>query len=128
MQSYNRLQSKFGLFQLCTDFFVTDQDAILLRKVHPDTQEPATVFASIKCLKRNWTSNFFQITCLETSLTFPYFHTPEVSIDFGFCNPTRFQTRGPKVQKWMFLLLVHGDHFSSDFDFFSDEFLKKMFL
>jgi hypothetical protein len=113
---------------LCTDYFVTDQDAILLRKVHPDTHEPATVFASIKCLKRNWTSNFFQITCPETSLTFPYFHTPEVSIDFGFCNPTRFQTRGPKVQKWMFLLLVHGDHFSSDFDFFSDEFLKKIFL
>jgi hypothetical protein len=52
MQSYNRPQSKFDLFQLCTDFFVTDQDAILLRKVHPDTQEPATVFASIECLKR----------------------------------------------------------------------------
>jgi hypothetical protein len=51
-----------------------------------------------------------------------------VGIDLGYCNPTRFQTRGPKVQKWMFLLLVHGDHFSSDFDFFSDEFLKKIFL
>jgi hypothetical protein len=31
---------------------LTDQDAILLSKVHPDTQEPA----SIKCLKRNRTS------------------------------------------------------------------------
>ena len=39
-----------------TDSFVTDQEAILLRYVHPDTHEPATVFASIKCLKRNKTS------------------------------------------------------------------------
>jgi hypothetical protein len=30
-----------------------------------------------------------------------------VGIDLGYCNPTRFQTRGPKVQKWMFLLFVH---------------------
>ena len=35
---------------------LTDQEAILLRKVHPDTHEPANVFASIKCLKRNRTS------------------------------------------------------------------------
>ena len=33
-----------------TDFSVTDQEAILLRKVHPDTHQPATVFASIECL------------------------------------------------------------------------------
>jgi hypothetical protein len=24
-------------------------------------------------------------------------------------NPTHFQTRGPKVQKWLFLLFVHGE-------------------
>ena len=35
-----------------TDSFVADQEAILLRYVH----EPATVFASIKCLKWNKTS------------------------------------------------------------------------
>ena len=54
-------------------------------KVHSDNNEPATVFASIKCLKRNRTSRilywqikvtFFWITYLETSRTFPYFHTP----------------------------------------------------
>ena len=40
-----------------TDSFVTDyQDGILLRKVHPDTHEPASVFASIECLKWNRTS------------------------------------------------------------------------
>ena len=40
-----------------TDSFVTDyQEVILLRKVHPDTHEHATVFASIECLKRNRTS------------------------------------------------------------------------
>jgi hypothetical protein len=45
-------------FQLCTDSSVTDQDAILLRKVHPDTHEPATVFASIKCLKETGQAGF----------------------------------------------------------------------
>jgi hypothetical protein len=29
-----------------TDFSVTDQEAILLRKVHPDTHEPVIVFAT----------------------------------------------------------------------------------
>jgi hypothetical protein len=29
-----------------------------------------------------------------------------------------FQTRGPRVQIWMFLLFVLGVHFSSDFDGF----------
>ena len=62
---------------------VTDQEAILLRKVHPDTRESATVFAIIKCLKRNRTSNFFQITCPGTSTPFPSFHTPESPIDVG---------------------------------------------
>jgi hypothetical protein len=28
-------------------------------------------------------------------------------IDLRYCNPSCFQTRGPKVQKWMFLLFVH---------------------
>jgi hypothetical protein len=75
--------SKFDLFQLCTDSSVTDQEAIVLRKVNPDTHEPATVFASIKCLKRNRTSRilsrqvtFFLITWPGTSTTFPYFNTP----------------------------------------------------
>ena len=30
-------------------------------------------------------------------------------IDFGYCGPRRFQTRGPKVQKWMFLFFVQED-------------------
>jgi hypothetical protein len=52
------------LAHTCTDSSVTDQEAILLRKVNPDTHEPATVFASIECLKRNRTSNilFGQVT------------------------------------------------------------------
>ena len=40
----------------CVDSSVTDQETILLRKAHPDTHEPATVFASIECFKRNRTS------------------------------------------------------------------------
>jgi hypothetical protein len=34
-----------------TDSSVTDQEAVLLRYVHPDTHEPATVFASIEKLE-----------------------------------------------------------------------------
>ena len=30
----------------------------------------------------------------------------KVGIEFRYCNPTRFQTRDPKVPKWMFLLFV----------------------
>ena len=36
----------------CVDSSVTNHEAILLRKVHPDARESATVFASIECLKR----------------------------------------------------------------------------
>ena len=36
----------------CIQTPITDQEAILLRKDHSATHEPATVFASIKCLKR----------------------------------------------------------------------------
>jgi hypothetical protein len=32
-----------------------------------------------------------------------------IDIDLGYCNLTCFQTRGPLVQKWMFLLFVHGE-------------------
>ena len=28
---------------------------------------------------------------------------------FGYCNPTHFQTRGHKLQIWMFLLFVHEE-------------------
>jgi len=28
-----------------------------------------------------------------------------VGIDFGYCNPTCFQTRGPKVEKWACLFV-----------------------
>ena len=52
---------------------VTDLEAILIRYIHHDT-------AVSKCLKKKYdsvpTSNFFQITCLWTSRTFVYFHTP----------------------------------------------------
>jgi hypothetical protein len=27
----------------------------------------------------------------------------------GYCNSTRFQTKGPKMQKLMFLLFVHKE-------------------
>ena len=30
----------------------------------------------------------------------------KVGIGMGYCNSTCFQTRGPTVQKWMFLLYV----------------------
>jgi hypothetical protein len=30
-------------------------------------------------------------------------------IDLRYCNPSCFQTRGPKVQKWMILLFVHEE-------------------
>jgi hypothetical protein len=33
----------------------------------------------------------------------------KVCIDFGYCNRTRFQTRGHKVQTWVFLLFAHGE-------------------
>jgi hypothetical protein len=36
-------------------------------------------------------------------------HWIKVYIDLGYCNPTHFQTRGPKVQKLMFLLFVHRE-------------------
>jgi hypothetical protein len=51
-----------------------------------------------------------------------------VGIDLGYCNPTRFQTRGPKVQKWMFLLFVHEVFFLSDFGgvFFINSFGKSL--
>jgi len=32
---------------------VTDQEAILVRYVHPDTPVSSSVLASIKCLKKN---------------------------------------------------------------------------
>lgn len=35
-------------------------------------------------------------------------HRIKVAMDLGYCNHTHFQTRGPKVQKLMFLLFVHG--------------------
>ena len=33
----------------------------------------------------------------------------KVGVDLGYSNPTRFQIRGPKLQKWMFLLFVHRE-------------------
>jgi len=35
-----------------THLSITHQDALFLRYVHPDTHEPATVFAGIKCFKK----------------------------------------------------------------------------
>jgi hypothetical protein len=35
-----------------------------------------------------------------------HWHWIKVGIDLGYCNSTGFQTRGPKVQKWMFLLFI----------------------
>ena len=47
-------------FHLCTDSSVIDQEAILLVKVHPDTREPATVYASIECLKETGQVTIFR--------------------------------------------------------------------
>jgi hypothetical protein len=38
-------------------------------------------------------------------------HFLKVTINFWYCNPTRFQTRGPNVQKWMLLLFVQRAYF-----------------
>jgi len=47
-------------------------------------------------------------------------------IDLRYCNPTCFQTRGPKVQKWMFLLFVHEEFiFHLILNGFLNEFLWK---
>jgi hypothetical protein len=40
------------LFLLCTDSSVTDQEAIPLRKVHPDIHELVIVLAGIECIER----------------------------------------------------------------------------
>ena len=33
----------------------------------------------------------------------------KVGIDWWYCIPTRFQTRGPKGQRWVCLVFVHGE-------------------
>ena len=55
----------------------------------------------------------FAITLASIMVFIHNWHSVKVGINLGYCNPTRFQTRIPKVQKWMFI-----GYFSSEFDGF----------
>jgi hypothetical protein len=58
------------------------------------------------CCRRSYNSS------LQILLNFEHndpWHRIKVTMDLGYCSHTHFQTRGPKVQKLMFLLFVHGE-------------------
>ena len=50
----------------------------------------------------------------------------KVCVDLGYSNPTCFQTRDPKLQKWMFLLFVHREFIFYPIMVFLNEFLRKI--
>jgi hypothetical protein len=57
------------------------------------------------CCRRSYNSS------LQILLNFEHndpWHRIKVTMDLGYCSHTHFQTRGPKVQKLMFLLFVHN--------------------